>query len=117
MRAAAAKPSNVAEDSLLSLWLTAAVSTVPAASLTIDCEFPAFGLLAFAVVSFACSVGAEVALDFSAALFATELSLVAAAFLLLASLDFSALAGLLSAFLSALASLALSVAVVLSSAF
>ena len=117
MRAAAAKPSNVAEDSLLSLWLTAAVSTVPEASLTIACEFPVSGLLAFAVVSFACSVGAEVALDFSAALFATELSLVAAAFLPLASLDFSVLAGLLSAFLSALASLALSVAVVLSSAF
>ena len=113
-RAAAAKPSNAAKNPLLSLWLTAAVSTVPAASLTIDCEFPAFGLLAFAVVSFACSVGAEVALDFSAALFATELSLAAAAFLLLASLDFSVLAGLLSAFLSALA---LSVAVVLSSAF
>ena len=108
-RAAAAKPSNAAKNPLLSLWLTAAVSTVPAASLTIACEFPVSGLLAFAVVSFACSVGAEVALDFSAALFATELSLVAAAFLLLAFLDLSALL--------ALVSLALSVAVVLSSAF
>ena len=70
--------------------------------------------LAF-TVAFACSAGAEFALAFSD-LFSTELSLAAAAFLLLASLDLSALAGLLSALL-ALASLALSVAVVLSSAF